>query len=167
MKKIINLALTFAILLSLSSNAFSQKSYGDLYNPEANAAQELDQLIEIAKETKQHIIVQVGGNWCVWCYRFHDFVKENPDIQAIVDEHYLVYDLNYSQENTNDEILAKFKFPQRFGFPVMLILDSEGKLIHTQNSALLEAGKGYDAKKVKEFFLGWTKKALDPTSYEK
>jgi len=167
MKKITTLALCFTLLLSFQNNSFSQKSYGDLYNPEADANQDIEQLINIAKETNQHIIVQIGGNWCVWCYRFHDFVKENPEIQAIVDENYLIYNLNYSQENMNEEILAKYRFPQRFGFPVMLILNNEGKLIHTQNSALLEAGKGYDATKVKEFFLGWTKKALDPASYEK
>lgn len=167
MKKLITLSIIALLLTAFQSDVFSQKSYGDLYHPEANASQDIDQVIEQAKKEKKHIILQVGGNWCVWCYRFHDFVKEHADIQKLVDENYIVYHLNYSRENTNEALLQKYQFPQRFGFPVLLILNSEGKLLHTQNSALLEAGDGYDVKKVEEFFKGWTIKALDPVNYKK
>ena len=40
---------------------------------------------------------------------------------------YVVYHLNYSKENYNAKLLTKYNFPQRFGFPVFLILDGEGK----------------------------------------
>jgi hypothetical protein len=32
--------------------------------------------------------------------------------------------------------------PQRFGFPVFVIIDGDGNVLHTQDSALLEQGKG-------------------------
>lgn len=73
--------------------------------------------------------------------------------------------LNYSRENKNSEILTELDFPQRFGFPVFVILDSEGNRIHTQNSAYLEAGEGYDDKKVLQFLKHWTPAALDPENY--
>ena len=50
--------------------------------------------------------------------------------------------------------------PARFGFPVFVILDEQGKRIHTQNSAYLEEGKGYSEKKVAEFLNIWTPKAV-------
>ena len=167
MKKILNILLCLSIFLSIQTFSLAQKEDGKLYNPAANATEDIDALIAQAKKEKKHIILQAGGNWCSWCYLFHDFINQNPSIKEVVDQNYLTYHLNYSKENKNQELLNKYNHPERFGFPVLLILNSEGMLIHTQNSALLEEGKGYNIDKVKEFFLGWTPAALDPASYEK
>ena len=63
--------------------------------------------------------------------------------------------------------MEKMDFPQRFGFPVFVILNGTGKRIHTQNSAYLEENEGYREKKVLEFFKQWAPAALDPASYSK
>ena len=74
--------------------------------------------------------------------------------------------LNYSKENKNLDILAELEYPQRFGFPVLVILDGKGRRIHTQNSAYLEKEKSYDEKKMVEFLRNWAPAALDPNSYK-
>lgn len=74
--------------------------------------------------------------------------------------------LNYSRENKNLDILAELEYPQRFGFPVIVILDGNGKRIHTQNSAYLEKEKSYDEKKMLEFLKHWSPASLDPGSYK-
>jgi len=77
-----------------------------------------------------------------------------------------VYHLNYSKENKNLPVLAAYGYPQRFGFPVFLILDKNGKLIHIQNSGYLEEGKGYSKEKVADFLINWAPDALDPEKYK-
>ena len=154
----------FVSLFQFTGSA--QKSYGDLYHPDANAAVEIEGLLNQAKAGGKHVILQVGGNWCVWCYRFHDFVEKDPEIKAVVAENFIVYHLNYSKENKNETLLAEYQFPQRFGFPVLVVLDAEGKLLHTQDSGYLESGDGYDAEKVKRFFQSWSPMALNPATYE-
>jgi hypothetical protein len=62
--------------------------------------------------------------------------------------------------------MKKYRYPQRFGFPVFLILNNEGDLIHTQSSWYLESGKGYDKEKVTAFLNDWSAKALDPSQYK-
>ena len=158
----------FGLLLisALSPDVMAQKTYGDLYQVEADATADIDQLRVRAKAEGKHLLLQVGGNWCPWCYRFHDFVAQNAELKAIVEREYLVYHLNYSKENKNEAVLARFRFPQRFGFPVFLVLDADGKLLHTQDSALLESGDSYDAKKVSQFFQSWAPAALDPATYQ-
>ena len=74
--------------------------------------------------------------------------------------------INYSKENKNAETLKKLHFPERFGFPVFVILNSAGELIHTQNSAYLEKGEGYDKETVIDFFNQWRKDALDEKNYK-
>jgi hypothetical protein len=73
----------------------------------------------------------------------------------------VVYHLNYSNENKNLGYLAKLGYPQRFGFPCLVVLDASGKRLHTQDSALLEKGNGYDFDKVKNFFINWSPGAVE------
>ena len=50
--------------------------------------------------------------------------------------------------------------PGRFGYPVFVVLNAKGKVIHTQDSSFLEEGNGYDKKKVVRFFKNWTPSAV-------
>lgn len=75
--------------------------------------------------------------------------------------------LNTSKARKNLDLLAEYKYPQRFGFPVFVILDGDGKLIHTQNSVYLEKDKNYGEKLVNDFLKQWSPKALDPKTYQK
>jgi thioredoxin-related protein len=139
----------------------------NLYHPDANAKKELQDAITKAKQEKKHVFVQIGGNWCIWCARFHDFINSDAAVDSLIKADYIVYHLNYSKENKNTGLLTKYEFPQRFGFPVFLILDGNGRLLHTQNSGYLENGnKGYDREAVLGFLQDWRPAALDPKQYK-
>lgn len=126
------------------------------YHPDENADAKIAELVMRAKKENKNIIIQAGGNWCIWCLRFNNFVQTTPELKNIVDKNYLYYHLNYSPENKNEKIFAKYGKPgEKFGYPVFIILDKDGKQIHTQDSAVLEEGKGYSVAKVKEFFQKW------------
>jgi len=137
-----------------------------LYNPDENAALRLGKAVKDAKANGKHVFVQIGGNWCVWCARFNEFVTKDKEIDSLITSNFIVYHLNYSPENRNKELLAKFGYPQRFGFPVFIVLDGNGNKLHIQNSAYLEEDKGYNKEKVIEFFENWSPKALDPKQYK-
>ena len=154
--------------LFFSFTVFSQdmKKF-NLYKPDEKAATEIANAVGEAKRSGKHVLIQIGGNWCIWCARFHEFVKKDSQLDSLMNANYVVYHLNYSKENYNAKLLTKYNFPQRFGFPVFLILDGEGNLLHTQNSWYLEDGKtSYEREKVKSFFTEWSRKALDPSQYK-
>lgn len=143
------------------SMTFSQDK--KIYNPDDHAQQKIDSCISEAKKEKKFILLQIGGNWCIWCIRFNTLTQNNEAIKNILTENYIVYHLNYSKENKNVSILAKLGYPQRFGFPVFVILNEKGERIHTQQSDFLEDNNsGYDVKKVEKFLKDWSPKALDP-----
>ena len=97
-----------------------------LYNPAANVAKDMQLVLAKAKKEKKNVMIQVGGNWCVWCYRFNSFVQLDTSLKTILENNYVVYHLNYSPENKNLDYLKKLGYPQRFGFPVMVVLDADG-----------------------------------------
>jgi len=138
-----------------------------LYNVNIDGKQQLENAIIEAKKSEKHILVQVGGNWCPWCIKFHKFITNVASIDSIIQSNYIYIPLNYSRENKNIEALKQLEYPQRFGFPVLVVLDATGKRIHTQDSGLLEKGNSYDTSKVITFLKQWTPKALSHSNYEK
>lgn len=130
------------------------------YDPKDDAEKKIEELVKQAKAENKNILLQAGGNWCIWCLRFNDFVQKTPELKMIVDQNYLYYHLNYSPENKNTKVFAKYGNPgDEFGYPVFIILDKNGKQIHTQDSGVLEEGKSYSVEKVKDFFNAWTPKS--------
>ena len=130
------------------------------YNATENAEAKISELVKKAKAENKNIILQAGGNWCIWCLRFNNYVQTTPELKEIVDANYLYYHLNYSPENKNEKVFAKYDNPgAKFGYPVFVVLDQNGKMIHTQDSAVLEEGKGYSKEKVKAFFEKWAPKS--------
>lgn len=129
------------------------------YHPEENAEEKIQLLIAQAKKENKHILIQAGGNWCIWCLRFNQFRQEQPVLKQLIADNYLYYHLNYSPENKNEALFAKYGDPGKLGYPVFIILDKTGKQIHTQESGSLEDGaKSYDLQKVQAFLEAWKPK---------
>lgn len=129
------------------------------YHPKENAEQKISELVKQAQKENKNIIIQAGGNWCIWCLRFNHFVHTEPRLKAILEKNYLYYHLNFSPENKNEKIFAKYGNPgEQYGYPVLLVLDKNGTLIHTQETGQLEKDKGYDIEKVHDFFQKWIPK---------
>jgi thioredoxin-related protein len=163
-----NFFLTAILVTLVGLIPFSQDlSKFKFYSPAENAEQRIAIAVKQAKSEGKHVLIQIGGNWCTWCARFHDFITTDNSIDSLMKTSYIVYHLNYSDENHNPKLLAKYGYPQRFGFPVFLILNGSGNLLHTQNSGYLEDGKkSYKKDVVIGFLNDWSPAALDPKQYK-
>lgn len=160
MKK--NILLFF--LIAFFSISRAQKP--SIYNPNANAASDIERAITQAKSEHKYVLLQAGGNWCKWCVEFHRFCTSDNQLDSMIKNNFVWYHLNYSRENKNEVIFKKYGYAQRFGFPVFIILNENGERIHTQNSSYLEDGKSsYDKEKVMDFLKNWTPDALDSRNY--
>ena len=158
------LAVFFALALD------AQTTLKKVYDEEINQLEQIDEAVAKAKSQEKFVVCQVGGNWCPWCLRFADFITNDSTISKIIDENFVYIHVNYNPRKSEGEekaLLAKktlerLNNPARFGFPVFVILDEEGKVIHIQDSSFLEEGNGYNQEKVLRFFKNWTPKAVKP-----
>lgn len=134
-----------------------------LYHPEADAEKDIVAAVKKAKQENKFVLLQGGGNWCSWCIEFARFCKADPKIDSILNSSFVWYHLNWSKENENKKTFAKYGYPQRFGYPVFIILDGNGNRVNTQNSEYLEDGKkSYNRQKVIEFLENWAPWAMSP-----
>ena len=147
--------MTIFLLLQL---AYSE----EIYNTSADAMADIKSAITLAKETDRHVFVKIGGNWCGWCKMYAKLTKADKDIMRVMEDDYVFVLVNWSTENKNPDAMSYLGNPERFGFPVFVIIDGDGKVLHTQDSALLEEGKGYNKKHIMRFLTVWTAGAVDP-----
>ena len=159
MKKILTIALL--TLLALGANAQLNKVYDETLDPMT----QIDQAVLKAKAEGKFVICQVGGNWCPWCLKFAKFITDDESIRQIIEENFVYIHVNYHPRKSGEAgkaMLKRLGNAGRFGYPVLVVLDGDGKVVHIQNSAYLEDGESYNQKKVLDFFKHWTPAAVNP-----
>ena len=162
-KKTFTLSLFICVV---SFFALAQSEY-KAYNPETNVSEQIKEGVIAAGKENKHVFLMIGGNWCKWCRLFDKFKTENFTVDLLLNSDYVFEYINFSKENKNLEAMKVLDFPQRFGFPVFVILDATGKRIHTQQTDYLEQGEGYSPQKVADFLKQWSPKALVAEQYLK
>ena len=144
------------------------KSLKKVYNEEINPIEQIDQAVAKAKTEGKFVVCQVGGNWCPWCLKFADFIANDTAISKVIDENFEYIHVNYNprksqgpeQVEQGKALMKRLDNAGRFGFPVFVILNEEGKILHIQDSSFLEEGEGYNQEKVLRFFKNWTPSAV-------
>ena len=165
MKKLILL-----ILLILPLTAAAQEGIKKVYDETVDQNEQIDKALGTAKAQGKFVVCQVGGNWCPWCLRFADFISKDADISKLIADNFIYIHTDYSprtfkadqaRKQRSEKMMKRLNNPKRFGFPVFVVLDANGKVLHIQDSSYLEEGNGYNKDKVLRFFSNWTPKALE------
>ena len=163
MKRILTIAVLAVALLATVANAQEQTALKKVYNEDINPLEQIDQAVAQAQAEGKFVICQVGGNWCPWCLRFAEFITTDNTINAVVEENFVYIHVNYHPRKSTEwsaAMMKRLNNPERFNFPVFVVLDEQGNVLHIQDSSYLEEGKGYNKEKVLRFFQNWTPKAV-------
>lgn len=166
MKKLLTLTLVMMLLPFLAG---AQEGLKKVYDGNIDQMAQIDQAVKQARAEGKFVVCQVGGNWCPWCLRFADFITKDAEINKLVGDNFVYIHVDYSpkefkndpaRKERSEKMMKRLGNPGRFGYPVFVVLDEKGKVIHTQDSSFLEEGQGYDKAKVVRFFKNWTPSAV-------
>jgi thioredoxin-related protein len=130
------------------------------FDPMRDAKKDIQDAVSQAKNNHKRILLDVGGEWCIWCHRLDSLFLQNKDLAEYLNKHYVVVKINVSDENKNQNFLSNY--PEVAGYPHLFVLDKNGKLLHSQDTGELEYPKnypikGHDKKKVFNFLKKWAK----------
>jgi thioredoxin-related protein len=130
------------------------------FDPARDAGKDIEDAVAAAKKEHKRIILDVGGEWCIWCHRLDSLFIRNKDLEAYLEKHYVVVKINVSKENYNKELLSKY--PKVAGYPHLFVLNENGELLKSQDTGELEYPKehpvkGHDKAKVMAFLKKWAK----------
>ncbi len=96
---------------------------------------DLDDALAIAKENGKPILINfTGSDWCIWCIRLRDEVFSKDAFQEYAKENLNMVFLDFPRsKKQSDEVKAENRRVMNLygvqGFPTIILLDSEGKLI--------------------------------------
>ena len=152
--------LTLLTLIFLTVSASAQSKLKKVYDETLDQKEQIDDAIAKADKEDKFVICQVGGNWCRWCLMFAEYINGDEEIRKTIEDNFVYIHVNHNPKDRNAslpvDVQKRLGNPLRFGFPVLVVLDSNGKLLHIQDSSFLEEGNGYNKAKVMRFFKNWT-----------
>jgi len=158
----LKLSFFVVLVIFLSSVSLNGQESKKLYDPSLDGMKQIKDAVAIASKENKHVLIQYGGNWCSWCIKFDAFCKADTSIMKVIGNNYVPVKLNFDPVNKNDAANTYMGNPTRFGFPVFIVINGKGQVIHIQDSGLLEDGAGYSKTKVNGFLRNWTVSALIP-----
>ncbi len=141
---------------SMNAQTIKEKSEAPKFDPSKNPFEDLKIAVEEAQKTNKRILLDVGGEWCIWCHRLDGFFEANPDLKNYLHDNFVVLKVNWSPENKNEKFLAQY--PKVAGYPHIFILEKDGKFLFSENTGKLEKEKSYDKEKIMTFLKEWTSK---------
>jgi thioredoxin-related protein len=162
----------FSILFLLFSILLFSQGKSQPYNDNADTRSDIKKSVDLAKKENKHVLVQFGGNWCPWCIRFHAMVNNVSFLDSLIkaDYIYVLANVPREKEKRDYDLFKELNYPNRFGYPVFVVFDQNGKELHIQDSGILENCdpnvKGYDTTKVVTFLKMWNVRALSPETYK-
>ncbi|WP_321476919.1 thioredoxin family protein [uncultured Paludibaculum sp.] len=126
------------------------------YDPKANPAEDLKRAVAEAGKTKKNILLDVGGAWCGWCRRLDQVFDTNGELSELRDKNFVFLKVNFSPENENQAFLSQF--PKIQSYPHLIVLDATGRHLTSQDTGVLEEGKGYSLQRITAFLEEWAPK---------
>jgi hypothetical protein len=109
------------------------------YRPDADPAADLELAKARASAEGKRILVEVGGDWCVWCHILDAYLEANADVEAAYRSAFLA------------------QYPERGGYPHFYVLGADGGLLASQDTVELEdGGESYDHAAMMAFAARWT-----------
>jgi thioredoxin-related protein len=151
--------VVFVIAAVLTTNLYAQDkpdSTIQKFNPAKDPFRDLRETIFKAQITEKRILLDVGGEWCIWCHRLDGFIEAHPELKNFLSDNFEVLKVNYSPENKNEKFLAQY--PKVAGYPHIFILENNGEFLFSKNTGKLEKEKSYDAEKIMNFLKEWAPK---------
>jgi thiol-disulfide isomerase/thioredoxin len=145
-----------AVLLAVTAFAAALAPY----DPTLDGSAQLRDAGRLAATSGRRVLVVVGGNWCVWCRALDSLMTGNEQVRQALAGFEVVH-LNYSKENKNAEALSALGHPDALGFPALVVLSPDLKVLHAASSEPFETGgkskPGHDPAKLAAFLRYWSR----------
>ena len=120
----LSLLIFLYITIQTSDSSKQNIAQHKSFDPTRDAEKDIQSSIIQATKYNKRILLDVGGEWCIWCHRLDSLFIQNKDLSEYIDKHYVVVKINVSKENENKESLSHY--PKVTGYPYIFILEKNG-----------------------------------------
>lgn len=129
-----------------------------VYDEGADAKKQIAGALEIAKRQNERVLIQWGGNWCPWCSKLDEVLRQDKELRRETRGEFVLVHVDCGRpKGKNLDLAGRYGASvEKDGFPFLTILDSGGKVLANQNSSAFEVKAtevqaGHDAKALLDF----------------
>jgi thioredoxin-related protein len=109
-----------------------------------------------AKQKSKRVMVMFGGNWCKWCKALDGTFASHAEVKAVLEKGFVLVHVDSDSSGALNDAWGN---PFANGFPVLVILDADGRKLHVQETGSLEKEDktvAHDPDKVLAFLKQWS-----------
>ncbi len=128
-----------------------------LFDPNVDFAAELHDALRDARETGKRIIVEFGGDWCIWSDKMRR-VLESPRFRALLQEHFILLRCHTGPDGSC-AYPDHLELPQFSSIPFFALLNARGEVLATQRSEGFEFFRWYKKYAIYAFLRRWARLA--------
>ncbi len=125
-----------------------------IYSVTANPRADIAAAISQARKEHRRIILDFGGDWCGDCQVLDIYFHQSPNAQLLA-QHFVLVHIGIGQMDHNVATAQKYKVPIEKGVPALAVLDSNGKLLFSQENKEFENMRNMSVRSVTEFLNRW------------
>jgi thiol:disulfide interchange protein len=163
--KTLSILLTLSmvvILASCASTSAAPKALSTInpnkpYDEMANAQQEIDSALALAKLDRKYVLLDFGGNWCPDCIVLARLYNTEP-LKSFVEMNYHLVTIDIGQFDKNLDIVKRHGNPIAKGVPAVVVLDPDGTMIGSTANGALESARSMTAQEVVAILKSWAPK---------
>jgi thiol:disulfide interchange protein len=125
-----------------------------IYSPTADPRADIAAAIKQARQQNKRVILVFGGDWCGDCQVLDIYFHQSAN-QQLLDNHFVLVHVDIGQMDHNVDVAEKYKVPITKGVPALAVLDSNGKLLFSQQNKEFENMRNMSIDSVTEFLNQW------------
>jgi len=144
-------------VLSPGARDTSQAKKPKVFDEKADGKKQVADAVAMATREHKRILLEFGANWCAWCVKLHQLFETDNSVSDELKADYVVALIDRNEDH-NKDLMVKYGAEYNYGYPFLVVLDSDGKHLITQHSEDFEAGDHYNPPKVLSFLKEWAPK---------
>jgi thiol:disulfide interchange protein len=125
-----------------------------IYAPGLDAQAEIKQALALAAKQHKNVIVVFGANWCYDCHVL-DLAFHRPDLAGVLQRNYEVVHVDVGEGDKNQDIMQQYHVPMKKGIPALAVIDSNGKLLYSQQGGEFEKARSLAPQDLLAFLNKW------------
>lgn len=127
-----------------------------LYDESADGEMQIAAAVKRAASKNKRVLLMFGANWCGWCHKLHDLFESDREVARILLYEYELVLIDIGRSDKHMDIAKRYGAElDKSGVPFLIVLDSAGQSVTTQETGSLEEGDHHSAEKVKTFLDAW------------
>jgi len=126
-----------------------------IFDSYADFKTDLSAALEQSSKQNKKVIIEYGGDWCIWSERIYS-VLEKPKFKKFIDDNF-IFIRCYVGRDWESSFSETIEFLEIESVPYFSLLDSTGKFIANQETETYEILWFYNERKLFGLFKEWAK----------